>query len=105
MLLLRETPILCQDKKSEYSCQHVANGPGKVQAPPVRYRLKEPEYVKGEPQPTSSEVLSLIVGPDGKPRDWRLLTRSARRSSQWVFKPAMCGGNPAPVMVNVEVLF
>jgi hypothetical protein len=25
--------------------------------------------------------------------------------SQWVFKPAMCDGDPVPVMVNVEVAF
>jgi len=58
-------------------------------------------------------VLWLIVGPDGKTRDIRVMQtlglgldeKAIEAVKQWKFEPAMKDGNPVAVQVNVEVTF
>jgi TonB family protein len=58
-------------------------------------------------------VLSLIVGPDGKPRDIKigrslglgLDEKAIQAVNQWKFEPAMKDGKPVAVAINVEVQF
>jgi TonB family protein len=58
-------------------------------------------------------VLYLIVGPDGKPRDIRVLRtlglgldeKSIEAVRTWRFEPAMKDGKPVAVQISVEVEF
>jgi len=58
-------------------------------------------------------VLSLIVGPDGKPRDIKIVRslglgldeKAIQAVNQWKFEPAMKDGKPVAVAINVEVQF
>src|SRR5881394_1487754 len=58
-------------------------------------------------------VLSLIVGPDGKPRDIKLSRslglgldeKAIQAVNQWKFEPALKDGKPVAVAINVEVQF
>jgi TonB family protein len=58
-------------------------------------------------------VLSLIVGPDGKPRDIKVARslglgldeKAIQAVNQWKFDPAQKDGKPVAVAINVEVLF
>src|SRR5258708_24557065 len=58
-------------------------------------------------------VLSLIVGPDGKPRDIKLARslglgldeKAIEAVNQWKFEPATKDGKPVAVLINVEVQF
>ena len=58
-------------------------------------------------------VLSLIVGPDGKPRDVRVARslglgldeKAIQAVNQWKFDPAQKDGKPVAVAINVEVTF
>lgn len=92
--------------------KELANCSGKIQAPKV-LQAPDPNYAEGVNPPTSPEVLELIVGRDGKPRDLKVV-RSVGPSfdkpaleavSQWIFKPATCDGASVPVRINVEVAF
>ncbi len=90
----------------------LANCPGTVQAPKA-LQTPDPQYPKGEREPRSPEVIYLIVGVDGKPRDLRVAhslgkafdSRALEAVRRWVFKPATCNGDPVPVPVNVELNF
>jgi TonB family protein len=91
--------------------KELANCPGKIQPPRV-LDAPDPEYPKGERPPSSPEVLWLIVGADGKPRDVRV-ARSIGKAfdkpaleavGKWVFRPATCNGDPVAVQINVEVI-
>jgi len=92
--------------------KEVGNCSSKVQ-PPKALQTPDPEYPKGEPQPSSPELIFLIVGVDGKPRDLKVASSIGKlfdsqalgAVSQWVFRPAMCDGDPVAVQVNVEVTF
>jgi len=76
-------------------------------------KAPDPEYPKGEPQPLSPEVIWLIAGADGKPRHLKVAHSIGRAFdgpalaaiSLWVFKPAMCDGDPVAVPLNVKVVF
>jgi len=58
-------------------------------------------------------VLSLIVGPDGKPRDIKVARslglgldeKAIQAVNQWKFDPAQKDGKPVAVAINVEVQF
>jgi len=92
--------------------KELANCPGGVQAPKA-LQTPDPEYPKNEPQPISPVAIWLVVGVNGKPRDLKVVRsvgkafddRALAAVSQWVFKPAMCEGDPVAVEVNVEVAF
>lgn len=92
--------------------KELANCSGKLQAPKA-LQTPDPKYPKNEPQPDSPVVIWLIVGVDGKPRDLKIARRIGKEFDdralaavgQWVFKPAMCDGDPVPVQINVEVAF
>lgn len=92
--------------------KELANCPGKVQAPKA-LQTPDPEYPQGEPQPSSPEVILLTVGEDGKTRDLSVARsigkafddRALAAVRRWVFRPAMCDGDPVTVQVNVEVEF
>jgi len=87
---------------------------GGVSAPKKIYD-PDPEYSeearKAKYQGTC--VLYLIVGPDGKPRDIRVLRtlglgldeKSIEAVRTWRFEPAMKDGKPVAVQISVEVEF
>src|SRR5206468_12953044 len=87
---------------------------GGVSAPKAIYN-PEPEYAeearKAKFQGTC--VLSLIVGPDGKPRDIRVARslglgldeKAIQAVNQWKFEPALKDGRPVAVQIAVEVQF
>ncbi len=92
--------------------EELSNCTDKLQAPSV-LKAPDPEFPKDEPQPLSPEVVWLIAGADGRPRHLKV-ARSIGRAfdgpalaaiSLWVFKPAMCDGDPVAVPLNVEVVF
>jgi TonB family protein len=87
---------------------------GGVSAPKKIYD-PDPEYSeearKAKYQGTC--VLYLVVGPDGKPRDIRVLRtlglgldeKSIEAVKTWRFEPAMKDGKPVAVQISVEVEF
>ena len=87
---------------------------GGVSAPKAIFS-PDPEYSeearKAKYQGTC--ILSLIVGPDGKPRDihvYRSLglgldEKAVEAVHQWKFEPAQKDGRPVAVAINVEVTF
>jgi protein TonB len=90
---------------------HVGGG---VSAPKVLYQ-PDPEYSeearKAKFQGTC--VLSLVVGPDGRPRDIRIARslglgldeKAIEAVKNWRFEPAVKDGKPVAVAINVEVDF
>jgi protein TonB len=92
--------------------KELANCPSKIQAPTV-LETPAPLYPDGENQPNSPEVLQMIVGINGKPRDLKVVRSIGRpfdqpaldAVSRWIFSPAKCDGHPVPVPINVEVAF
>jgi Gram-negative bacterial TonB protein C-terminal len=92
--------------------KELANCSGNMQAPNV-LQAPDPRYPAGQDQPTSPEVLWMIVGRDGKPRDLRVVRSigtafdkpALEAVSLWIFKPATCDGESVPVQTNVEVVF
>src|SRR5215468_1389816 len=87
---------------------------GGVSAPKEIY-APDPEYSE-EARKAKYQgvcVLSLIVGPDGKPRDIKLSRslglgldeKAIQAVNQWKFEPAMKDGKPVAVAINVEVQF
>lgn len=90
---------------------HVGGG---VSAPKVVYQ-PDPEYSeearKAKFQGTC--VLSLVVGPDGRPRDIRIARslglgldeKAIEAVKNWRFEPAIKDGKPVAVAINVEVDF
>lgn len=92
--------------------KELTNCPGKMRPPKLLHAF-DAEYPKDENQPSSPEVLWIIVGADGKPRDLRVAHSIGRAFDKpaleavgrWVFKPATCDGDPASIPINVEVNF
>src|SRR5438309_860395 len=87
---------------------------GGVSAPRVIFQ-PDPEYSE-EARKAKYQgvcVLSLIVGPDGKPRDLKvsrslglgLDEKAIQAVNQWKFEPALKDGKPVAVAINVEVQF
>lgn len=87
---------------------------GGVSAPKVIFQ-PDPEYSE-EARKAKYQgvcVLSLIVGPDGKPRDIHvsrslglgLDEKAIEAVNQWKFEPAMKDGKPVAVQIAVEVSF
>jgi protein TonB len=87
---------------------------GGVSAPKVVYQ-PDPEYSE-EARKAKYQgvcVLSLIVGPDGKPRDVKVARslglgldeKAIEAVNQWKFEPAQKDGRPVAVAINVEVTF
>lgn len=87
---------------------------GGVSAPKAIY-APDPEYSE-EARKAKYQgvcVLSLIVGPDGKPRDIRVARslglgldeKAIQAVNQWKFDPAQKDGKPVAVAINVEVQF
>lgn len=87
---------------------------GGVSAPKVLYQ-PDPEYSE-EARKAKYQgvcVLSLIVGPDGKPRDVHVAKslglgldeKAIEAVNQWKFEPAQKDGKPVAVAINVEVTF
>lgn len=87
---------------------------GGVSAPRVSYS-PDPEYSdearRAKHQGTC--VLSLIVAPDGLPRDIRVARslgmgldeKAIEAVSRWRFQPALKDGKPVAVAINIEVQF
>ncbi len=75
----------------------------------------EPEYSEEarRAKHQGTVVLWLVVGPDGRPRDLRVLRslglgldeRAMEAVRQWKFEPARKNGTPVAVRINVEVDF
>lgn len=92
--------------------KELANCSSPIQAPKALYS-PDPEYPKGQNQPDSSEVVSFIVGEDGKPRDLNVVISigapfdkaALDAVSRWIFKPAMCDADPVPVHIRVQLTF
>jgi len=87
---------------------------GGVSAPKVTYQ-PDPEYSE-EARKAKYQgvcVLSLIVGPDGKPRDVKVARslglgldeKAIEAVNQWKFEPAQKDGKQVAVAINVEVTF
>jgi TonB family protein len=87
---------------------------GGVSAPKAIYS-PDPEYSE-EARKAKYQgvcVLSLIVGPDGKPRDIHVARslglgldeKAIEAVNQWKFEPAQKDGKPVAVAINVEVQF
>jgi protein TonB len=87
---------------------------GGVSAPKVIFQ-PDPEYSE-EARKAKYQgvcVLSLIVGPDGKPRDLKVARslglgldeKAIQAVNQWKFEPALKDGKPVAVAINVEVQF
>jgi len=87
---------------------------GGVSAPKVLYQ-PDPEYSE-EARKAKFQgncVLSLIVGPDGKPRDIHVVRslglgldeKAIEAVSTWKFEPAQKDGRPVAVAINVDVTF
>lgn len=87
---------------------------GGVSAPKAIYS-PDPEYSE-EARKAKYQgvcVLSLIVGPDGKPRDIHVARslglgldeKAIEAVNQWKFDPAQKDGKPVAVAINVEVQF
>jgi protein TonB len=90
---------------------HVGGG---VSAPKAIYS-PDPEYSE-EARKAKYQgvcVVSLIVGPDGKPRDLRVMRslglgldeKAIEAVNQWKFEPAQKDGKAVAVAINVEVTF
>jgi TonB family protein len=90
---------------------HVGNG---VSAPRA-LETPDPEYSEEarKAKYQGSVTLALIVGPDGKPRDIRVLhalgmgldQKAIEAVNRWRFEPATKDGRPVAVLINVEVNF
>lgn len=87
---------------------------GGVSAPKATY-APDPEYSE-EARKAKYQgvcVLSLIVGPDGKPRDIHVARslglgldeKAIEAVNQWKFDPAQKDGRPVAVAISVEVTF
>lgn len=87
---------------------------GGVSAPKAIFS-PEPEYSEEARKAKYSGVcvLGLIVGPDGKPRDIRVVRslglgldqKAIEAVNKWKFEPAQKDGHPVAVAINVEVTF
>jgi TonB family protein len=87
---------------------------GGVSAPKPIY-APDPEYSEEarKVKHMGTVVLWLVVGPDGKPRDIRVLRtlglgldeKAIEAVKNWRFEPAMKDGKPVAVQINVEVNF
>jgi TonB family protein len=88
---------------------------GGAVSPPKAIFSPDPEYTalaeKAKLQGVC--VLSLIVGPDGRPRDIRVARslgmgldeQAVDAVQQWRFEPAKKDGKPVAVAINVEIYF
>jgi periplasmic protein TonB len=87
---------------------------GGVSAPKAIYS-PDPEYSEEarKVKHMGTVVLWLVVGPDGKPRDIKVLRtlglgldeKAIEAVKNWRFDPAMKDGKPVAVQINVEVNF
>ncbi|MGA7847959.1 MAG: energy transducer TonB [Terriglobales bacterium] len=87
---------------------------GGVSAPKAIY-APDPEYSEEarKVKHMGTVVLWLVVGPDGKPRDIRVLRtlglgldeKAIEAVKNWRFEPARKDGKPVAVQINVEVNF
>jgi TonB family protein len=87
---------------------------GGVSAPRPLF-TPEPEYSEEARRAKyqGTVVLWLVVGPDGRPRDLRVLRslglgldeKAVEAVRQWKFEPARKNGTPVAVRINVEVDF
>ena len=84
---------------------------GKVQPPRV---VRQVDLTI--PQPSHGDelvVISMLVGTDGKPRDFKVLSPSNQDYDQqaleavklWLFKPGLCDKEPTEMTITVEVEF
>lgn len=87
---------------------------GKVSAPRVIH-APDPHYTKEARQNKieGKVVLWVVVGPDGRARDFKVLRslgygldeEAVKAVEQWKFKPSKLKGQPVAVKVNIEVNF
>jgi TonB family protein len=87
---------------------------GGVSAPRAIF-TPDPEYSEEarRAKHQGTVVLWLVVGPDGRPRDLRVLRslglgldeKAMEAVRQWKFEPARKSGTPVAVRINVEVEF
>jgi TonB family protein len=87
---------------------------GSIRQPHVTY-APDPGYSE-EGRKTKAHgtvVLSLVVGPDGRPRDIKVVRwlgagldeKAVDTVKEWKFEPAMKGGKPVAVQIMVEINF
>lgn len=97
-----------QPNSTVYHVGHGITAPKAVFAPDPKY---DKQARKGKHQGTC--VLSMIVGPDGLPRDIRVTRaigkgldeKAVEAVQKWKFEPAIKDGRPVAVAINVEVQF
>ncbi len=83
--------------------------------PPEATYSPDPEYSKEarKAKYQGTNLLWLIVGPDGRPRNIKVIRSLAmgldeqaiKAVSKWRFKPATKDGKPVPVFIEVEFKF
>lgn len=85
------------------NCHHITRGPGALYAP-------DPRIVK---RGDATVAISFLIGADGKPRELKVV-RSADAVTDkaaldavrlWIFRPALCEGQPMEVAIVVTVHF
>jgi TonB family protein len=104
------TPVRREASPGEtfYVVGHGVTGPRVIYAPDPPY---SEAARKGKYQGTC--LLSLIVGPDGRPRDIEVIRalgmgldeKAVNTVDQWKFQPGTKDGNPVAVYVVIEVAF
>jgi len=87
---------------------------GGVSAPRAIY-APDPEFSEEarKAKYQGSVVLSAIIGPDGRPRNLRVVRslgmgldeKATEAVARWSFEPARKGSQPVAVEVNIEVAF
>lgn len=88
---------------------------GSGMSPPHETYAPEPEYSEEARylKAQGTVVLAVIIEPTGTTRDIQIVTpiglgldeKAVAAVSTWKFDPAEKGGEPVPVMVNIEVTF
>ncbi len=86
-------------------CSGISVAPVPISSPPPTF--------PGTNGQSSSALLSLVVGIDGKPQEVKVRhsggkdfdDQATRAVSRWKFKPSTCDGQPSPAEINVEVRF
>jgi len=119
LLLLVSEPAITQTQSPDNTGGGATTGGvfrvGGGVSPPRAIYHPDPEYAEGARQEKfqGTCVLSLVVSPEGLPRDIRVARplghgldeKATEAVKRWTFEPARKDGKPVAVMVNVEVTF
>jgi TonB family protein len=103
-----------EDLLTEFATGKLCRVGGAVKAPKSIY-TPDPEYSEAARQAKfqGTDILGLVVGPDGLPRDvWivrglgeGLDEKSIETVEKWRFEPATKDGEPVAVPLNIEISF